>query len=140
MWASPCRSSTPWPLRHFREDAALQIHRDEQGRLREQLRTAQEQVAGAHAVAVQGEMKAFEDFRLRLGVEIHERIAADEQIQARDRRILHEVVAPEAPDVADPGPELEDPHPAARPATPQIATMTNRLIAGEDAGRALNVS
>jgi hypothetical protein len=55
-----------------------------------------------------------------------------------------ELVAPELPDVADPElelePELEDPHPAARAATPQIATMTNRLIAGENAGRALNVS
>ena len=57
-----------------------------------------------------------------------------------------EFVVPEAPDVADPLPELEleleleDPHPAARAATPQIATMTNRLIAGENAGRALNVS
>jgi len=51
-----------------------------------------------------------------------------------------ELVAPELPEVADPDPELEDPDPAARPATPQIATMTNRLIAGEDAGRALNVS
>jgi hypothetical protein len=61
-----------------------------------------------------------------------------------------ELVAPELPDVADPDPELElepelepeleDPHPAARAATPQIATMTNRLIAGEDAGWALNVS
>jgi len=57
-----------------------------------------------------------------------------------DRAPGDEVVAPEAPDVADPGPELEDPHPAARAATPQIATMTNRLIAGENAGRALNVS
>jgi hypothetical protein len=56
------------------------------------------------------------------------------------------LVAPEAPDVVAPEPELdlepelEDPHPAARAATPQIATMTNRLIAGENAGRALNVS
>jgi len=59
-----------------------------------------------------------------------------------DRAPGDEVVAPEAPDVPDPDPdpELEDPHPAARAATPQIATMTNRLIAGENAGRALNVS
>jgi len=48
------------------------------------------------------------------------------------------LVAPEAPDVADRDPE--DPHPAARAATPQIATVRDRLIAREDAARALNVS
>jgi hypothetical protein len=47
-----------------------------------------------------------------------------------------EFVAPEAPDVADPEPEpeLEDPHPAARAATAQIATMTNLLIAARMPG------
>jgi hypothetical protein len=54
-----------------------------------------------------------------------------------------EFVAAELPDVADPDPDPEDPHPAARAATAQTARdrpMTGRLIAREDAARALNVS
>src|SRR5215471_2086241 len=40
-------------------------------------------------------MEAGEDAGLRLGVEIHQRVAADEQVEARDRRVLDEVVSPE---------------------------------------------
>ena len=36
-----------------------------------------------------------EDAGLRLGVEVHQRVAAHEQVDPRDRGVLHEVVAPE---------------------------------------------
>ena len=36
-----------------------------------------------------------QDLGLRLGGEVHERVAAHEQVDARDRRVLHEVVAAE---------------------------------------------
>src|SRR5207248_1937241 len=37
-------------------------------------------------------MEALQDLRLGLGVEIHEHVTADEEVEARDRRVLHEVV------------------------------------------------
>ena len=46
-------------------------------------------------VVVEREVEPAQDPRLRLGVEVHERVAADEQVDARDRRVLHEVVAAE---------------------------------------------
>jgi hypothetical protein len=44
---------------------------------------------------VQREVEAGEDPRLRLGVEVHQRVAADQQVDARDRRVLDQVVPAE---------------------------------------------
>ena len=42
-----------------------------------------------------GEVESAQDLRLRLGGEVHERVAADEQVDPRDRCVLDEVVAAE---------------------------------------------
>ena len=52
---------------------------------------SEEEIAGL----VQGEDEARDDALLRLGVEVHQRVAAHQQIDARDRRVLRQVVAPE---------------------------------------------
>jgi hypothetical protein len=79
-------------LHHFAEYPPLQIDRDEQvGVGDEHLRLAQQQ----QPLVIECEMKAAEDLRLRLGGEVHQRVAAHEQVDPRDRRILDEVVAPE---------------------------------------------
>src|SRR5262249_8071478 len=44
------------------------------------------------AIVVQTEMKAGQDAVLRLRIEIHERVAADQQINARDGRILQKIM------------------------------------------------
>ena len=61
--------------------------------VREQrLRLAQEQAA----VVDQREMEAARRIAgLRLGVEVHQQVAADEQVDPRDRRVLHQVVPAE---------------------------------------------
>ena len=71
------------------------------------LGAAEEQIARIAALAVQREVKAREDARLRLGVEVHERVAADEEIEPRDRRVLHQVVAAEDHRAAQIRPEDE---------------------------------
>ena len=43
----------------------------------------------------QREVEVAQDVRLRLRIEVHQRVAADEQVQPRDRRVLDEVVAAE---------------------------------------------
>src|SRR5579859_4728632 len=43
-----------------------------------------------HAAVIEREMESGEDARLRLGVEVHERVARYEEIDARDRRVLDE--------------------------------------------------
>ena len=48
-----------------------------------------------YAVVVEREVEASQDLRLRLGGEVHQRVAAHQQIDARDRRVLDEVVAAE---------------------------------------------
>ncbi len=40
-------------------------------------------------------METLEDAGLRLGVEVHQRVATGEEVDARDGCILHEIVAPE---------------------------------------------
>src|SRR4051794_20628371 len=57
----------------------------------EHLGLAEEQVAPR----VQREVEAPQDARLRLRIEVHERVAARQEVDPRDRRVLGEVVAPE---------------------------------------------
>ena len=82
------------------EDPPLDVRRAEQVGVRdEHLRLAQHE----HAVVVEREVEPAQDPRLRLGVEVHERVAADEQVDPGDRGVLHEVVAAEdhrTPEVA----------------------------------------
>ena len=58
------------------------------------------------AAFVQGEVESLEDPLLRLRVEVHEGVAAGQQVDARDRRVLDEVVPPED----DPAPQLSVEH------------------------------
>ena len=75
-----------------REHAASEVDRDEETRPRdERLRLAEKEVA----VVVEREVEVADDPPLRLGVEIHERVPADEQVDSRDRRVLDDVVAAE---------------------------------------------
>ena len=79
-------------LAHLPEHAPLELDRREQILVRDQhLGLAEQQ----HAVVVEREVEPPQDLRLRLGGEIHQRVAADEQVDAGDRRILDEVVAAE---------------------------------------------
>ena len=48
-----------------------------------------------HAAVAQREVEVPQDPALRLGVEVHQRVAADQQVQPRDRRVADEVVAAE---------------------------------------------
>ena len=78
--------------RHFAEYAVLEIHRREQIAVRKQhFRLAEKQKSGV----VQCEVETGDDPRLRFGIEIHQRIAADEKVHTRYRRILDEVEAAE---------------------------------------------
>jgi hypothetical protein len=40
-------------------------------------------------------MKSLHDLRLRLVIEIHERVSAEQQVHARNRRIVEQIVPPE---------------------------------------------
>src|SRR5207302_2462811 len=62
----------------------------------EHLRAAQEQVT----VRREREAEVGEDAVLRLGAEVDQRVARDQQVDARDRGVLDEVVAPEDDDAA----------------------------------------
>ena len=74
------------------EDPPLDVRRAEQVGVRdEHLRLAEHE----HAVVVEREVEPAQDPRLRLRVEVHERVAADEQVDPGDRGVLHEVVAAE---------------------------------------------
>src|SRR5581483_4180283 len=76
----------------LRKDAPLQIDRREVARARgEDLRLAQEEIT----LRAEREVEGGEDASLRRRVEVHERVAGDEEVDARDRRILDEVVAAE---------------------------------------------
>ena len=94
---SPRRMAGEQPLvrvfaAHLGEDALLQVHRRERAReVQQHFRPAQHEVA---AIA-QREVKPVDDARLCFVVEIHQRVAAHEQIHARDRRIVEQVVAAE---------------------------------------------
>jgi hypothetical protein len=48
-----------------------------------------------HAGRGEREVEPREDPRLRLGVEVHQRVAAQQQVDPRDRGVLHQVVPPE---------------------------------------------
>src|SRR5690606_31679261 len=68
----------------------FQIDGAEKVGIREQhLRLAKKQKSGV----VQGEVKTGEDARLRFGVEIHQHVAADEQVNTGDGRVLNQIVA-----------------------------------------------
>src|SRR5207248_9748894 len=74
------------------EDAVLEIHGVEEIGVRKQhLRFSEKQ----EAVLVQREMKTRDDARLRFCVEVHQRISANQQVQAGDRRIVNEVESAE---------------------------------------------
>ena len=56
---------------------------------------------------LQREVQAAEDLRLGLGVEVHQGVAADQQVDPGDRRVLHQVVAAEDHRAAQVLPEHE---------------------------------
>ena len=79
-------------LRDLAEDPLLQVHRNEERVTPQQhLGFAQEEIA----LFAEGVVQARQDPGLRLRLEVHQGIAADQQVDARDRRILDQVVAPE---------------------------------------------
>src|SRR5205085_8922878 len=55
------------------------------------LRLAEEEVAAL----AEGEVEARQDSSLRVGVEVHQRVAAHEDVDAGDGRVLHQIVPPE---------------------------------------------
>jgi hypothetical protein len=64
---------------HLAEHPALEVDGPEQVGVRdEHLRPAEQQVAPG----IEGEVESLEHARLRLGVEVHERVAAGEQVDA----------------------------------------------------------
>jgi hypothetical protein len=78
-WRSSSFAVAQHYLGHLHKDAVLEVQRSEQVRPREQhLRPAQEQVA----VVIEGKVEAGQDAVLGLGVEIHQRVAAHQQVQA----------------------------------------------------------
>ena len=79
-------------LRNLPEDPALQIDRREHGPVAEQHLGAPEHEIPAR---VQREIESSHDAILHVGVEVHQRVPADQEIDLRDRRILDEVVAAE---------------------------------------------
>ena len=84
-------------LGHFAEDAIGQFERFEQFAVGQQhLGLAEKQVA----VLVQREVEPGENVALTLGIEIHQRVAADDQVEVRDRRIAHQVMPAEDHTVA----------------------------------------
>ena len=90
--ASNTMRSRKRELRHLREDPLLRLHRAEERRVgQEHLRAAEKQIA----VVIQGVVETRQDLALRLGREIDERVAADQQVQARDGRVLRQVVPAE---------------------------------------------
>ena len=99
--ASRRRIPSPGALR---KTALLQVHRHEQIGVRQQdLGLPEEQ----EAVRDQAEVQPREHAALRLGVQVHEHVAADQQIDPRDRGRLHEVVPAEDHRAAQSGAERE---------------------------------
>src|SRR5439155_9900716 len=79
-------------LRGLHEDAVLQVDRTEHaGVHKEHLRPPQEE----EARVVEREVETGEDLALGLEVEVHEGVAAHEQVETRDRRVLDQVQVPE---------------------------------------------
>ncbi len=85
----------PFSQRNFGypgEDAPLQIERHKQTGVRKQhFGLAQHQ----KALGLERKMKAIQDVVLRLGIKVHQGVAADEQVNARDGRVLHQIMPPE---------------------------------------------
>src|SRR3954447_382440 len=79
-------------LGHLAKDAPLQIDGREQVAMGEEHLGLPEH---EDALGLKREVQAAEDLRLRLGVEVHQRVAADQEIDAGDRRVDGEVVATE---------------------------------------------
>ena len=78
--------------RRFCEDSALQVDRHEEvAARRERFRLPEEE----EPALSQGEVEARQDAPLRFRVEVHERVAREQQRDPRDRRILDQVVAAE---------------------------------------------
>ena len=76
----------------FAEHPPFHVDRREQGGVAQQhLGLAEEE----DAVVGQGEVEPAQDPGLGLGVEVHQRVAADEQVDPGDGGVLHEVVAAE---------------------------------------------
>jgi hypothetical protein len=79
-------------VRRALEDPPPEVHRPEAVAVRQQrFGLAEEDVA----VLRHREVEAGKDPGLGLDVEVHQRVAADQQIDPRDRRVLHQVVAAE---------------------------------------------
>jgi hypothetical protein len=77
---------------HLLEYASFEVHRPEQAGVAEQhLGLAEEQ----HPLVGQCEVEPGQDARLGLGIEVHERVATREQVDAGNRGVLHQVVAAE---------------------------------------------
>ena len=92
-------SSSRWPLA---EDPPLEVDRDEQVPVgHHHLGLAEHQ----DAAVAQREVEVAEDVRLRLRVEVHQRVAAHEHVEPRDRRVVDEVVAAEDQRAPQVGPE-----------------------------------
>ena len=82
----------PGFARYFPKDSAPRIDGSEERRVRHQhLGLAEKQKAAIG----EREMEPREDARLDLRVEIHQRVAADDQRHPRDGRVLNQIVAPE---------------------------------------------
>ena len=74
------------------EDPALQVHRDERIVVgQERLGLAEEE----EPALVQREVEPLEDAGLGLGVEVHQGVAAGQEVDPGDRRVLDQVVAAE---------------------------------------------
>jgi hypothetical protein len=82
----------PVVLRDLPEDSPSQVDRRKQRRMRQQhLGLAEEE----HSLIGECEVEARQHPALRLGVEVHQRIAADQKVDARNRCVLNQVVAAE---------------------------------------------
>ena len=78
--------------RRLAEDPALEVDGGEHVAVRDHhLRLAEHQ----RPVIAQREVEVAQDPALGLRVEVHQRVAAEEQVDPRDRRVLHQVVAAE---------------------------------------------
>ena len=81
-----------WDPAALRKTAVLEVQRGEPVAVAQQhLGVPEEQ----HALRRQRKMQAAQHISLRLGVEVHQGVAAHQQVDPRDRRVLDQVVAAE---------------------------------------------
>src|SRR5690242_15109794 len=74
------------------KDPPLEIDRHEHGAMAEQhFGTAKRQ----ESVRIDGKREATKDAGLRFSVEVHERVATEQQVDLGNRRILEQIQAPE---------------------------------------------